>query len=193
MSYTSVTGFPRIGKLRELKFATESFFKNEITESDLLNTAHELKEGSWKKQSAEGIDFIPSNDFSFYDNVLDTAVLFNVIPTRYRNLPVSELQRYFAMARGYQKDGLDVHALPMKKWFNTNYHYIVPEFEDGTSISLAGNKPVEEYLEAKKLGLQTKPVIIGPFTFEIYRKQYEGKHSVRLNRRICKTYQMSFR
>ena len=165
MSYTSVTGFPRIGKLRELKFATESFFKNEITESDLLNTAHELKEGSWKKQSAEGIDFIPSNDFSFYDNVLDTAVLFNVIPTRYRNLPVSELQRYFAMARGYQKDGLDVHALPMKKWFNTNYHYIVPEFEDGTSISLAGNKPVEEYLEAKKLGLQTKPVIIGPFTF----------------------------
>ena len=165
MSYTSVTGFPRIGKLRELKFATESFFKNEITESDLLNTAHELKEGSWKKQSAEGIDFIPSNDFSFYDNVLDTAVLFNVIPSRYRNLPVSELQRYFAMARGYQKDGLDVHALPMKKWFNTNYHYIVPEFEDGTSISLAGNKPVEEYLEAKKLGLQTKPVIIGPFTF----------------------------
>lgn len=165
MSYTSVTGFPRIGKLRELKFATESFFKNEITESDLLNTAHELKEGSWKKQSAEGIGFIPSNDFSFYDNVLDTAVLFNVIPSRYRNLPVSELQRYFAMARGYQKDGLDVHALPMKKWFNTNYHYIVPEFEDGTSISLAGNKPVEEYLEAKKLGLLTKPVIIGPFTF----------------------------
>ena len=165
MSYTSVTGFPRIGKLRELKFATESFFKNEITESDLLNTAHELKEGSWKKQSAEGIDFIPSNDFSFYDNVLDTAVLFNVIPSRYRNLPVSELQRYFAMARGYQKDGSDVHALPMKKWFNTNYHYIVPEFEDGTSISLIGNKPVEEYLEAKQLGVQTKPVIVGPFTF----------------------------
>ena len=165
MSYTSVTGFPRIGKLRELKFATESFFKNEITESDLLDVAHELKEGSWKKQSAEGIDFIPSNDFSFYDNVLDTAVLFNVIPSRYRDLPVSDLQRYFAMARGYQKDGSDVHALPMKKWFNTNYHYIVPEFEDGTCIKLAGNKPVEEYLEAKQFGLQTKPVIIGPFTF----------------------------
>ena len=108
--------------------------------------------------------FIPSNDFSFYDTTLDTAVLLNIIPSRYRKLGLSPLDTYFAMARGYQGKHGDVKALAMKKWFHTNYHYIVPELEDDTEICLCGTKAFDEYLEAKELGIETKPVILGAFT-----------------------------
>ena len=161
---TSVIGFPRVGALRELKFATEKFFRGEINEDELNLTAGKIRKNQWLLQSSKGIDYIASNDFSFYDNLLDTAVLFNIIPERYVNLDVSPMWRYFAMARGYQGNAGDVKALAMKKWFNTNYHYMVPEIEDDTQIKLAGSKPFDEYEEAKAAGVKTKPVIAGPFT-----------------------------
>ena len=161
----SVIGFPRIGKDRELKFASEKYFKNELDETALQKVAAELRAYGLKKQQAAGIDFISSNDFSFYDNVLDTAVLFNIIPDRYKELGLSDLGTYFAMARGYQGDKGNVKALAMKKWFNTNYHYLVPEIDDNTEVKLVGNKPVTEYKEAKALGIETKVAVVGPFTF----------------------------
>lgn len=162
---TSIIGYPRVGSLRELKFATEKYFRGEINEQKLYETAKELRSSAWTFQKDKGIDFIPSNDFSYYDNVLDTAVLFNIIPSRYKNLGLSQLDTYFAMARGYQGENGDVKAFAMKKWFNTNYHYMVPEIDDDTQIKLVGTKPFDEYLEAKALGIQTKPVIVGAFTF----------------------------
>ena len=162
---TSVIGYPRIGKDRELKFASEKYFRNEITENELLETAKALRLSHWEAQKSNGIDYISSNDFSFYDNVLDTAVLLNVIPKRYEELKLSELDTYFAMAKGYQGENGDVKALAMKKWFNTNYHYMVPEIEDDTKIALSGTKPFDEFSEADKNGIKTKPDIIGAFTF----------------------------
>ena len=163
---TSVIGFPRIGKNRELKFAVEKFFKNESTAAELEKTAADIRLYGWKKQNDKGISFIPSNDFSFYDNVLDTAFLLNAIPARYTELGLPPLETYFAAAHGYQGPAGDVKALPMKKWFNTNYHYIVPELSDDTTISLsAKNKVVAEFNEAKKAGILTVPSIIGPYTF----------------------------
>jgi 5-methyltetrahydropteroyltriglutamate--homocysteine methyltransferase len=162
---TSVIGYPRIGANRELKFAVQKYWRNEITSADLQQTASALRAEHWKKQEAAGIDLIPSNDFSFYDNLLDTAVLLNAVPQRYQKLGLAPLDTMFAMARGYQGEKGDVHALPMKKWFNTNYHYMVPELEAGTHLALTGTKPFDEFTEAKALGIQTKPVVIGPFTF----------------------------
>ncbi|WP_326974749.1 5-methyltetrahydropteroyltriglutamate--homocysteine S-methyltransferase [Caproicibacter sp. BJN0012] len=162
---TSVIGFPRIGSLRELKFASESYFKGEKDPEELLSAGKALREKHWRLQKASGLDSIPSNDFSFYDGMLDTAVLLNAAPKRYRELGLGGLDEYFAMARGYQGSNGDVRALAMKKWFNTNYHYLVPEIEDDTAISLAGTKVFEEFSEAMALGILTKPVVIGPFTF----------------------------
>ena len=164
MTKSTIVGYPRIGVQRELKFAVESFFRKEITEKELEKTAKELRESYLKTQKEKGIDIIPSNDFSFYDNVLDTAFLLNISPKRYKELNLSKLGTYFAMARGYQEDGKDVKALPMKKWFNTNYHYIVPEIEDDTEILINDDKPFALYNEAKEFGIDTKPVITGPFT-----------------------------
>ena len=161
---TSVIGYPRIGSLRELKFALEAYFKGEKTEDEIKALAKELRKEHLTTQKNTGIEFISSNDFSFYDNTLDQAVLINIVPKRYRELELSELEKYFAIARGYQGKKGNVKALAMKKWFNTNYHYIVPEFEDDTKIELVGTKPFDEYTEAKQLGIETKPVLIGPFT-----------------------------
>lgn len=161
---TSVIGFPRIGTLRELKFASEKYFRKEIEAEELQQIAETLRKTHWIIQKEAGIDYISSNDFSFYDMTLDTAVLLNIIPKRYKELELSGLDTYFAMARGYQGASGDVKALAMKKWFNTNYHYIVPEVEDDTVIQLSGNKLVDEYAEAKALGIETKPVVIGAYT-----------------------------
>ena len=161
---TSVIGFPRIGTLRELKFASEKYFRGEISSQELLDTAKNLRRIHWTTQKNEGIDFIPSNDFSFYDTLLDTAAALGIVPRRYKELNLSGLDTYFAMARGYQGESGDVKALAMKKWFNTNYHYIVPEVEDDTVIRLSADKLLNEYKEAKELGITTKPVIAGPYT-----------------------------
>lgn len=162
--YTSVIGFPRIGTLRELKFTLEKYFRKEIEAEELLKTAQELRKTHWNTQKKAGIDYIPSNDFSFYDITLDTAALLGIIPKRYLDLNLSELDTYLAMARGYQGNSGDVKALAMKKWFNTNYHYIVPEVEDDTVIGLTGNKLWKEYEEARALGIETKPVVTGAYT-----------------------------
>ena len=173
---TSVIGFPRIGTLRELKFASEKYFKKEITADELLAKGKELRKIHWNTQKEAGIDYISSNDFSFYDILLDTAVLFGIVPKRYKELNLSELDTYFAMARGYQGESGDVKALAMRKWFNTNYHYIVPEVEDDTEIGLSGNKPFEQYNEAKALKVETKSIVIGAYTL-LKLCRFTGKKS----------------
>ena len=161
---TSVVGYPRIGADRELKFASEKYFKGEASEAELLEIAKNLRAEHIRSQKDAGIDYITSNDFSFYDGLLDAAVLCGIVPKRYKELGLSELDTYFAMARGYQGEKGDVKALAMKKWFNTNYHYIVPEAEDDTEIKLNGSKIFDEYEEAKLNNVETKPVIAGAYT-----------------------------
>lgn len=162
---TSIIGYPRIGRNRELKFWTEDYWRGNIPGEELLSQAKKLRLEHWKKQRDSGIDFIPSGDFSFYDGVLDTAALLQIVPKRYRELNLGELDTYFAMAKGYQGPAGDVKALSMRKWFNTNYHYLVPELEDDTVITVKGSKLFDEFSEAKAQGISTKPVIVGPFTF----------------------------
>lgn len=171
---TSVIGYPRIGKLRELKFTLEKYFRKEIGDKEVLDTGKKLRELHWNTQKEAVVDYISSNDFSYYDTLLDTAMMFNIIPKRYKELKLSELDTYFAMARGYQGNTGDVKALAMKKWFNTNYHYIVPEIEDETDIRLTGNKLFDEYEQAKELGIETKSVIAGPYTL-LKLCRYTGK------------------
>lgn len=160
----SIISYPRIGANRELKFAIEKYFKAQSSKEELLETAKNLRARHWKDIQNAGIDFIPSNDFSLYDNVLDTAVLFNIISKRYKDLNLDPLDEYFAQSRGYQGKNGDTIALAMKKWFNTNYHYLVPECDDASIIALNGDKIFNEYLEAKELGIETKPVLVGIFT-----------------------------
>ena len=163
---TSVSGFPRIGQNRELKKIIEAYWKGAASLDEVRGTAEELRAKHWKLQAQAGVDLIPSNDFSYYDQMLDTAILLNVIPQRYKRLAFTNPEEtLFAMGRGYQGDKGDVTALPMKKWFTTNYHYIVPEIEESTEIRLNGTKPFDEFNEAKARGLLTKPVLIGPYTF----------------------------
>lgn len=171
---TSVIGYPRVGTLRELKFATEKYFRQDILADELQNVAKEIRTSQWLIQKNSGLDFIPSNDFSFYDTMLDTAVLFHIIPNRYSSLGLSPLDTYFAMARGYQGESGDVKALAMKKWFNTNYHYMVPEIDDSIELKLTGTKPFDEFEEAKAVGVQTKPVVIGAFTL-LKMLRYAGR------------------
>lgn len=173
---TSISGFPRIGENRELKKVIESYWKGQSSLEDVRNTGRALRVKHWCLERDAGIDLIPSNDFSLYDQMLDTAILLNVIPARYRRLSFKEPEEtLFAMARGYQGERGDVTALPMKKWFTTNYHYLVPEFDDATEIKLNSNKPFDEYLEARSLGIETKPVLIGPYTFLKLSRTAEAK------------------
>ena len=163
---TSVSGFPRIGQNRELKKIIEAYWKGAASLDEVRGTAKELRAKHWKLQAQAGVDLIPSNDFSYYDQMLDTAILLNVIPQRYKRLAFTNPEEtLFAMGRGYQGDKGDVTALPMKKWFTTNYHYLVPEVESAAEIKLNSTKPFDEFNEAKALGIDTKPVFIGPYTF----------------------------
>jgi 5-methyltetrahydropteroyltriglutamate--homocysteine methyltransferase len=165
---TASLGFPRIGAKRELKFALEKFWKGEISQNDLEKTAKEIRKENWKIQ--QKLDFIPSGDFSYYDHVLDLSFEFNNIPTKFSAIENS-LERYFACARGYQKNGLDFHALELSKWFNTNYHYLVPEFHADIKLQYNANKFVKHFLEAKELGIATRPVIIGPVSYLLLGKE----------------------
>ncbi|NLK22861.1 MAG: 5-methyltetrahydropteroyltriglutamate--homocysteine S-methyltransferase [Clostridiales bacterium] len=174
----SIIGFPRVGKLRELKFASEKYFRHEITKEELLKVAKDLRNEHFSFIKKQGIDYVPSNDFSFYDGVLDTAFLINAVPEEYKKLNLDDLDTYFAVARGYQGEKGDVCALAMKKWFNTNYHYIVPEISDDTELKLASNKPFELYKEAKEAGIETKSVVVGPFTF-LKLAKYRGSKTIK--------------
>jgi 5-methyltetrahydropteroyltriglutamate--homocysteine methyltransferase len=165
MKQISVVGYPRIGANRELKKWTEGYFLKNVSKEDLLKQSADLRKLHWLTQKDSSIDYISSNDFSYYDTFLDMAVLLNVIPQRYHGLELDGLDTYFAMAKGYQGEKGDVRALPMKKWFNTNYHYVVPEIDDTTVFKLNGTKPFDEFNEALEAGIKTKPVLIGPFTF----------------------------
>ena len=164
-------GFPRIGAKRELKHAVEAFWRGNLSESKLQEQAKELRKTHWKMQQDAGIDQIPSNDFSFYDQVLDMIATVGAIPERYAFSDNQVgLDTYFAMARGKQGDGIDVTAMEMSKWFDTNYHYIVPEFTNDQEFKLSSSKAVDEYQEAKKLGIDTKPVLVGPVTLLLIGK-----------------------
>lgn len=160
----TIVGFPRIGENRELKFITEKYFKHEATEEELKERAKDLRQNDRKLLLDSGLTNFTSNHFSFYDQMLDAAFLFNVIPENIAELDLSDLDKYFALARGYQGEKGDVKAWPMKKWFNTNYHYIVPQFTADTDVKLAGTKIFDEFVEAKEDGTITRPVLVGPFT-----------------------------
>src|SRR5438874_123052 len=164
-------GFPHLGAARELKRATEGYWSGKVSQADLLKTGAALRERHWRLQQDAGIDLVPTNDFSYYDRVLDACTLVGAVPKRYgwAGGPV-DLDTYFAMARGVQTGGRDVTAMEMTKWFDTNYHYIVPEFEPGQAFRLSSSKPVDEFLEAKALGIRAKPVLIGPVTFLLLGK-----------------------
>src|SRR5216110_2002821 len=164
-------GFPHLGAARELKRATEGYWGGKVSLPDLLKTGAELRARHWRLQQDAGIDLIPSNDFSYYDRMLDTCALVGAVPKRYgwAGGPV-DIDAYFAMARGVQSGGRDVTAMEMTKWFDTNYHYLVPEFEPGQAFRLSSSKPVDEFQEAKALGIHTKPVLIGPVTFLLLGK-----------------------
>jgi len=166
MVQSSVLGFPRMGKLRDLKKANEAYWGEKLSQADLLAEGKRLRLAHWQLQKDAGVDIIPSNDFAFYDHVLNHIQLFNAIPERYSKAGLDELDTYFAMGRGHQKGGVDVPSLEMVKWFDSNYHYVKPTFQDNQTFELAKNpKPVEQFLEAKEAGIHTRPVILGPVSF----------------------------
>ncbi|MBL1409742.1 5-methyltetrahydropteroyltriglutamate--homocysteine S-methyltransferase [Sphingobacterium faecale] len=178
MLITNNLGYPRVGPFRELKKANEAYWAKKISAEELLQTAKEIRQANWNTQKNAGIDLIPSNDFSFYDQVLDLSLTLGAIPARYSSLLDKadngySLDLYFAMARGFQQDGIDVTASEMTKWFDTNYHYMVPEFTKGQTFKLSSEKFLNEYNEAKALGIDTKPVIIGPITYLLIGKEKE--------------------
>jgi len=170
-------GTPRIGPRRELKLALESYWAGKFTEAQLLEAAAGLRAANWARQKSLGVSVIPSNDFSLYDHVLDTSVMVGAIPDVYGwNGGTVALSTYFAMARGAEGEdhgadcghahhGHGAAAQEMTKWFNTNYHYMVPEFRKDQTFQLSSRKPIAEYEEAKSLGYQTRPVLVGPVTF----------------------------
>ena len=171
MTIASNLGFPPLGAARELKRATEGYWSGKVSRAQLLETGAELRRRHWQLQRDIGLDRIPANDFSFYDRMLDTCALVGAVPPRYGwQGGEVDLDTYFAMARGSQGKGRDVTAMEMTKWFDTNYHYIVPELERGQSFRLASQKPVNEYREAKALGIDATPVLIGPLTFLLLAK-----------------------
>lgn len=179
---SNVSGFPRIGARRELKFATERYWAGKVPAQELEEAARSIRDENWRFMREAGIDLIPSNDFSFYDNVLDTIVLVGAAPARYRHTGGEvDLDTYFAMARGRQEQDVDVTAMEMLKWFDTNYHYIVPELSDRTEFTLSSDKPFVEYSEAKAQNIETVPVITGPFTFLSLAKSSEGGDFSRLS------------
>ena len=174
---TTIIGYPRVGAHRELKKVTERYFKGLASSDELQAEAKRLRSEHWKKQQQAGISLLPVGDFSFYDGTLDTAVLLGIVPERYRQLGLSSLDTYFAMAHGYQGDKGDVTALAMKKWFNTNYHYLVPEIDDSAVVSLNASKLLDEVAEAKSLSLRVKAVVQGPFTF-LKLARFTGSKSI---------------
>ena len=186
---TNILGYPRIGVNRELKKAEEAYWAGKITKQELLDTASQIRKENWQLQKEAGIDLIPSNDFSFYDQTLDLSLSVGAIPKRYNALKDDLLELYFAMAHGYQKDGIDVTAMEMTKWFDTNYHYIVPEFTRDQKFCLTYNKAAREFEEALGLGIKTKPVLVGPVTYLLLGKEKEaGFNRIDLIDRLLPVY-----
>ncbi|MBQ0927652.1 5-methyltetrahydropteroyltriglutamate--homocysteine S-methyltransferase [Saccharopolyspora endophytica] len=166
---STVLGHPRIGPNRELKRALESYWAGRSGEADLREVARRLREDTWRGLAEAGLDSVPGNTFSYYDHVLDTAVTFGAVPRRYAELGLGALDTYFAMARGTEA----VPPLEMTKWFDTNYHYLVPEIGPDTRFSLSDRTAVEQFLQARELGVETRPVLVGPLTFLLLSKPSE--------------------
>ena len=182
-------GFPRIGARRELKRALESHWRGDTDAAQLQQTARELRQRHWRLQKDAGADVVPVNDFSLYDHVLDTAFLFDAIPDAYRALADRDpLAGYFALARGVQKGGVDLRALEMTKWFDTNYHYLVPELHRDQQFRLRGDKPVAEFLEARALGFEARPVLLGPVSFLLLSKSVDGSDRLALLDNLLPAY-----
>jgi len=188
-------GYPRVGALRELKKANEAYWAGQFTRDELFAVARKLRISNWQTQVDAGIDLIPCNDFSFYDQVLDTSLMLGVIPERYtpvltQNKANAEIDLYFAMARGYQKDGLDVTAMEMTKWFDTNYHYIVPEFVQNQQFRLFSEKVFDEFTLAKQhTGTIPKPVLIGPVSYLLLGKEKQaGFNKIDLIKKLVPVY-----
>ncbi|XP_024022360.1 5-methyltetrahydropteroyltriglutamate--homocysteine methyltransferase [Morus notabilis] len=166
-----IVGYPRVGPKRELKFALESFWDGKSSAEDLQKVAADLRASIWKQMSEAGIKYIPSNTFSYYDQVLDTTAMLGAVPPRYGwNGGEIGFDVYFSMARG----NASVPAMEMTKWFDTNYHYIVPELSPEIKFSYASHKAVEEYKEAKALGVETVPVLVGPVSYLLLSKPAKG-------------------
>ncbi|KAI5809681.1 cobalamin-independent synthase [Peziza echinospora] len=172
MVSSSVLGFPRMGANRELKKATEAYWAGKLSVESLIETGKTLRAAHWKLQKDAGVDVIASNDFSFYDQVLDHIQLFTAAPERYTKYGLAPIDEFFAMGRGLQKpatetaSAIDVPSLEMVKWFDANYHYVKPTLQENQVFKLAANpKPVVEFLEAKALGITTRPVLVGPVSF----------------------------
>ncbi|MDN3583039.1 5-methyltetrahydropteroyltriglutamate--homocysteine S-methyltransferase [Mucilaginibacter flavus] len=188
-------GYPRVGAHRELKKASEQYWAGKITRDELFAAARQIRLQNWQTQADAGIDLIPCNDFSFYDQVLDASLMLGNIPARYapvltQNKANTEIDLYFAMARGYQKDGLDVTAMEMTKWFDTNYHYIVPEFVKDQQFKLFSEKVFDEFILAKQsIGTTPKPVLIGPITYLLLGKEKEaGFDKIDLIKKLVPVY-----
>ncbi|UFS70424.1 5-methyltetrahydropteroyltriglutamate--homocysteine S-methyltransferase [Geomonas sp. RF6] len=183
-------GYPRIGRRRELKEACERYWAGESTLEELLSVGQTLRRSHWLTQREAGLDLIPCNDFSYYDHVLDMSQMVGAIPPRYAplaGLPAMDLA--FAMARGYQKDGHDLIAMEMTKWFDTNYHYLVPEFHKAQTFTVQSSKALDEFLEAKALGMNAKPVLLGPVSYLMLGKEKEGGfHRLQLLERLLPVY-----
>lgn len=186
-------GYPRIGSHRELKKACERYWSSQISLAELLEAGRAIRQSHWRLQQEAGIDLVPCNDFSFYDHVLDLSLMAGAVPSRYRPLldmpDASGMDLYFAMARGCQKDGLDLIAMEMTKWFDTNYHYLVPEFTKDQTFRLTSRKILDEFREAKALGVNAKPVLIGPVSYLLLGKEKEpGFHRLDLLDRLLPVY-----
>ncbi|ODQ64909.1 5-methyltetrahydropteroyltriglutamate--homocysteine methyltransferase [Nadsonia fulvescens var. elongata DSM 6958] len=162
MVLSSVLGFPRIGAQRELKKTTEAYWAGKVDIAELERVGKDLRAQNWAKQQAAGVDIIPSNDFSYYDHILDLSLSLNIVAERYSKYNLSTIDTTFAMGRGLQREGVDVPANEMVKWFDSNYHYVRPTFSHSTAFKLNNTKAVDEYLEAKAQGIETRPVLIGP-------------------------------
>src|SRR5579883_644158 len=187
-------GYPRIGKKRELKRALEQFWDGKLSEAALLQQAAKLREEHWLLQQRLGLHHIPSNDFSLYDQVLDTIALVGAVPERFHwEAERVDLRTYFALARGLegaQTSNGEVTALHMTKWFDTNYHYLVPEFSPQQPFRLATTKPLDEFLEARALGIQTRPVLLGPISFLLLGQiHHPERHPLTLLDRLLPVYE----
>ncbi|KAL9126965.1 MAG: hypothetical protein Q9217_004071 [Psora testacea] len=185
MVQSSILGFPRMGVNRDLKKATEAYWSGKLSQKELLDEGKRLRLEHWKIQKDAGVDIIPSNDFSYYDHVLDHIQLFGAVPEKYSKYKLAPIDEFFAMGRGRQvpqtdqEPAVDVPSLEMVKWFDSNYHYVKPTFVDGQQFKLASNpKPVVEFLEAKDAGIITRPVLVGPVSFLALGKANRGQNVV---------------
>ncbi|SPO38178.1 probable MET6 - methionine synthase [Pseudozyma flocculosa] len=164
MATSAVLGYPRIGPQREVKKALEAYWGGKTSQEELLKVAKEQRLLTYKSIKEQGVDTVPTGTFSLYDHVLDASNTFNLIPAQYAQAGLDPLDTYFAMARGHQKNGVDLPATEMQKWFDSNYHYLVPELSEKTEFKINNTKPVDDFVEAKEAGYNARPVLVGPVT-----------------------------